>query len=48
MFDSPQFEESLLAFQKLLTEGNFDPSAPAMKSEESKTLKELALCNLTK
>lgn len=48
MFDSPQFEESLLAFQKLLTEGNFDPSAPAMKSEESKTLKKLALCNMTK
>nr|XP_043633863.1 GATA transcription factor 26 [Erigeron canadensis] len=48
MFDSPQLKENLFSFQKLLAEGNFDLSAPEMKSEGCRTLKKLALGNMTK
>lgn len=48
MFDSPQFSENLSSFQKLLAEGVFDLSLPVVKSENYKTLKKLALFNLTK
>ncbi|KAL2548034.1 GATA transcription factor 26 [Forsythia ovata] len=48
MFDSPQFKESLTSFQKLLAEGVFDNSISGVKTEDSRTLKKLALCNLTK
>ncbi|KAF6152984.1 hypothetical protein GIB67_021589 [Kingdonia uniflora] len=47
MFDSPQFAENLSSFQKLLTEGVFDLSFSGMNPEECKTLKRLALVNLT-
>lgn len=48
MFESPQFMENIFSFQKLLAEGNFDLSAPAMESEGCRKLKKLALCNVTK
>ncbi|KAK3023236.1 hypothetical protein RJ639_043348 [Escallonia herrerae] len=48
MFDSPQFKENLSSFQKLLAEGVFDLSFSAVKSEGHRTVKRLALCNLTK
>ncbi|XP_057976734.1 GATA transcription factor 26 [Malania oleifera] len=48
MFDSPQFKENLCSFQKLLAEGVFDVSFSGVKAEDCKTLKRLALFNLTK
>ncbi|KAD0215458.1 hypothetical protein E3N88_44621 [Mikania micrantha] len=48
MFDSPQFKENLVSFQILVAQGNFDLSAAEMKSEGCKTLKKLALNNMTK
>lgn len=47
MFDSPQFKEKLSSFKKLLAEGVFDLSL-GVKSEGFRTLKRLALGNLTK
>ncbi|KAF5460108.1 hypothetical protein F2P56_020001 [Juglans regia] len=48
MFDSPQFKDNLIYFRKLLVEGVFDISVPGAKSEDCKTLKRLALFDLTK
>ncbi|XP_039060384.1 GATA transcription factor 26-like isoform X1 [Hibiscus syriacus] len=48
MFESPQFKDNLCYFQQLLEEGVFDISVPGMKAEDCKTLKRLALFNLTK
>ncbi|CAK9173310.1 unnamed protein product [Ilex paraguariensis] len=48
MFDSPQFKENISSFQKLLAEGVFDLSLLSTEAEDCKTLKRLALCNLTK
>ncbi|KAK8621975.1 hypothetical protein V6N13_097603 [Hibiscus sabdariffa] len=48
MFESPQFKENLCYFQQLLEEGVFNISAHGVKAEDCKTLKRLALCNLTK
>ncbi|EOY24199.1 hypothetical protein QUC31_008640 [Theobroma cacao] len=48
MFDSPQFKENLCYFQQLLEEGVFNISVPGVKAEDCKTLKRLALFNLTK
>ena len=48
MFESSQFEENLSSFQKLLAEGVFDSSLPGVKLEDSRTLKRLILCYLTK
>lgn len=48
MFASPQFEDNLSSFQKLLAEGVFDLSFSSVKAEEYSTLNRLALCNLTK
>ncbi|CAA2973879.1 GATA transcription factor 26 [Olea europaea subsp. europaea] len=48
MFDSPQFKENLSSFQKLLAEGVFDNSLSGVKTEDCRTLKKLALGNLTK
>ncbi|XVF52532.1 hypothetical protein PTKIN_Ptkin05aG0026000 [Pterospermum kingtungense] len=48
MFESPQFKENLCYFQQLLAEGVFNISFPGVKSEDCKTLKRLALSNLTK
>ncbi|KAF8380606.1 hypothetical protein HHK36_028094 [Tetracentron sinense] len=48
MFDCPQFEENLSSFQKLLAEGVFNNSLSGVKTEDCKTLKRLALVNLTK
>ncbi|XP_038726373.1 GATA transcription factor 26-like isoform X2 [Tripterygium wilfordii] len=48
MFDSPQFKENLSSFQQLLAEGVFDISFSGVKTEDCKTLKRLALFNLTK
>ncbi|XWS62053.1 hypothetical protein CRYUN_Cryun07bG0178000 [Craigia yunnanensis] len=48
MFESPQFKENLCYFQQLLEEGVFNISAPGVKAEDCKTLKRLALFNLTK
>lgn len=48
MFDSNQFKESLSCFQQLLAEGVFDMSLVGVKTEDCKTLKRLALFNLTK
>ncbi|KAI7743412.1 hypothetical protein M8C21_014039, partial [Ambrosia artemisiifolia] len=48
MFDSPQFEENLSSFQKLLTEGVFDLSSPMVKNEGYEALKKLALGSATK
>lgn len=48
MFDSPQFVEALSSFQHLLLEGIFDLSLPGLKVEECRTLKRLALVNMTK
>jgi hypothetical protein len=48
MFESPEFKENLVSFQKLLEEGMFDPSLSEAKSDGIKNLKSLALCNSTK
>lgn len=48
MFDSLQFKENLSSFQQLLAEGVFDLSFPGVTTEDCKTLKRLALSNLTK
>ncbi|KAK6947516.1 ASX, DEUBAD domain [Dillenia turbinata] len=48
MFDSPQFKENLLSFQQLLAEGIFDSSFLGVKTADCKTLKRLAISNLTK
>ncbi|KAK5813065.1 GATA transcription factor 26-like [Gossypium arboreum] len=48
MFESPQFKENLCYFQQLLEEGVFSVSVPGVKVEDCKTLKRLALFNLTK
>lgn len=48
VFDSPQFKENLTSFQQLLSEGIFDISFSGAKAEDCKTLKRLALFNLSK
>ncbi|XP_039025285.1 GATA transcription factor 26-like [Hibiscus syriacus] len=48
MFESPQFKDNLCYFQQLLKEGVFDISVPGVKAEDCKTLKRVALFNLTK
>ncbi|KAK4365836.1 hypothetical protein RND71_013716 [Anisodus tanguticus] len=48
MFESSHFEENLSSFQKLLAEGVFGNSLPGVKIEDSRTLKRLILCYLTK
>ncbi|XAR70530.1 hypothetical protein NMG60_11027409 [Bertholletia excelsa] len=48
MFDSPQFEENMSSFKKLLAEGVFDTSFLGVKAEDCRTLKRFALFNLTK
>ncbi|KAM7273743.1 hypothetical protein ACFE04_028407 [Oxalis oulophora] len=48
MFNSLQFKENLSSFQQLLGEGLFDLSSPGAKTEDYKTLRRLALTNLTK
>ncbi|KAK6787069.1 hypothetical protein RDI58_015594 [Solanum bulbocastanum] len=48
MFQSSHFEENLSSFQKLLAEGVFDSSLSGVKIEDSRTLKRLILCYLTK
>lgn len=48
MFGSTQFKDNLTYFQQLLAEGVFDISLPGAKPEDCKTLKRLALSNLSK
>ncbi|KAH1223549.1 GATA transcription factor 26 [Glycine max] len=48
MFNSSQFKENLTYFQQLLSEGVFDISLLGAKPEDCKTLKILALSNLSK
>ncbi|KAK7406320.1 hypothetical protein VNO78_07943 [Psophocarpus tetragonolobus] len=48
MFNSSQFKENLAYFQQLLVEGVFDISLLGAKPEDCKTLKRLALSNLSK
>ncbi|KAK6935105.1 ASX, DEUBAD domain [Dillenia turbinata] len=48
MFDSPQFKENLLSFQQLLAEGIFDSSFLGVKTADCKTLKRLAISDVTK
>ncbi|XP_057761526.1 GATA transcription factor 26 [Arachis stenosperma] len=48
MFNSSQFKENLTYFQQLLGEGVFDISFLGAKPEDCKTLKRLALSNLSK
>ncbi|KHN34894.1 GATA transcription factor 26 [Glycine soja] len=48
MFSSSQFKENLTYFQQLLSEGVFDISLLGAKPEDCKTLKILALSNLSK
>ncbi|GMI63587.1 GATA transcription factor 26 [Hibiscus trionum] len=48
MFETPQFKENLCYFQQLLEEGVFNISVHGVIAEDCKTLKRLALCNLTK
>ncbi|KAL6579065.1 hypothetical protein OROMI_009281 [Orobanche minor] len=48
MFDSPQFKENLLSFQKLLEDGLFDNTKYGLKTEDCRVLRRLVLCNLTK
>ncbi|GMJ00432.1 GATA transcription factor 26 [Hibiscus trionum] len=48
MFESTQFKDNLCYFQQLLEEGIFNLSFPGVKAEDCKTLKRLALFNLTK
>ncbi|XP_042964701.1 GATA transcription factor 26-like [Carya illinoinensis] len=46
--DSPRFKDNLIYFRQLLVEGVFDISISGAKSEDCKTLKRLALFDLTK
>ncbi|KAL9327487.1 hypothetical protein ACSQ67_002490 [Phaseolus vulgaris] len=48
MFNSSQFKENLTYFQQLLAEGVFDISLLGAKPEDCKTLKRLAISNLSK
>ncbi|KAK6146396.1 hypothetical protein DH2020_020265 [Rehmannia glutinosa] len=48
MFDSPQFKENLLSFQKLLADGLFDNSISGLKTEDCRVVKKSVLSNLTK
>ncbi|CAI9095631.1 OLC1v1031620C2 [Oldenlandia corymbosa var. corymbosa] len=48
MFESPQFEENMSNFQKLLAEGVLDNTLSGVKTDDCRTLKRLVLCNLTK
>lgn len=48
MFNSLQFKENLLSFQKLLADGLFDNSLSGIKTEDFRVLKKFVLCNLTK
>ncbi|GMH22627.1 hypothetical protein Nepgr_024470 [Nepenthes gracilis] len=48
MFASPYFMENLSSFQQLLAEGVFDASSSGVGTEDFKTLKRLALFNLSK
>ncbi|KAL2348205.1 hypothetical protein Fmac_002205 [Flemingia macrophylla] len=48
MFNSSEFKENLTYFQQLLAEGVFDISLLGAKLEDCKTLKRLALSNLSK
>ncbi|KAL3834979.1 hypothetical protein ACJIZ3_009715 [Penstemon smallii] len=48
MFDSPQFKENLLSFQKLLANGVFDNSFSRVSTDDCRILKKLLLCNFTK
>ncbi|KAK4489176.1 hypothetical protein RD792_004970, partial [Penstemon davidsonii] len=48
MFDSPQFKENLLSFQKLLADGAFDNSFSRVSTDDCRILKKLLLCNFTK
>lgn len=48
MFDSHHFKESMYCFQQLLGEGVFDGSLMGVKTEDCKSLKKLALLNLSK
>ncbi|CAN4097785.1 unnamed protein product [Withania somnifera] len=48
MFESSHFEENLSSFQKLLAEGVFGSSLSGVTIEDSRTLKKLILCYLTK
>ncbi|KAJ4842736.1 hypothetical protein Tsubulata_050596 [Turnera subulata] len=48
LFDSPQFKENVSSYQQLLAEGIFDLSFPGAKPEDCKSLKRLALSNLSK
>ncbi|KAE9613771.1 putative transcription factor C2C2-GATA family [Lupinus albus] len=48
MFNSSKFKENLTYFQQLLGEGVFDISLLGAKPEDCKTLKRLALSNLSK
>ncbi|XP_016575075.2 GATA transcription factor 26 isoform X1 [Capsicum annuum] len=48
MFESSHFEENLSSFQKLLAEGVFDSSLSGVTIQDSRTLKRLILCYLTK
>ncbi|QCD91506.1 hypothetical protein DEO72_LG4g2472 [Vigna unguiculata] len=48
MFNSSQFKENLTYFQQLLAEGVFDISLRGAKPEDCKTLKRLAISNLSK
>ncbi|XP_052725720.1 GATA transcription factor 26 isoform X2 [Vigna angularis] len=48
MFNSSQFKENITCFQQLLAEGVFDISLLGAKPEDCKTLKRLAISNLSK
>lgn len=48
MFDSPQFEESISSFQKILADGVFDNTVSGLKLEDCRMLKRFVLCNLSK
>ncbi|KAL3619433.1 hypothetical protein CASFOL_037003 [Castilleja foliolosa] len=48
MFESPQFKENLLSFQKLLSDGLFDNSSSGLKTEDCRSVRKLVLCNISK
>ncbi|KAK4486505.1 hypothetical protein RD792_009188 [Penstemon davidsonii] len=48
MFNSPQFKENLLSFQKLLANGVFDNSISGVSTDDCRILKKLLLCNSSK
>ncbi|KAL8152188.1 hypothetical protein V2J09_009948 [Rumex salicifolius] len=48
MFSSSSFKENLSSFQQLLSEGVFGNSSSGVKAEDLRTLKRLAVSNLTK